>query len=127
MLELHWRPAERREQKRMIFDLFEPRLAFGRPTGGKGMALFRLEQEKANKMKLISKMAAPVVAVAALVGFAESAAACSPGYHKVKIQGNWICATNAPVGTSFAASGHAGASRAIRTQPLWSAGSARRF
>jgi hypothetical protein len=68
-----------------------------------------------HKMKLITRIAAPVVAIVALVGFAESAAACSPGYHKVKIQGNWICATNAPVATSFAASGHVASRRAIST------------
>jgi hypothetical protein len=106
--------------------LFERRLALRRPTGRKGMVLFRSEKEKGAEMKLITRMAAPIVAVAALVGFAESAAACSPGYHKVKIQGNWICATNAPVGTSFAASPHVGTSRAIRTKALWSAGVSRR-
>ncbi len=78
-------------------------------------------------MAIISRMAVPIVAVAALVGMAESAAACSHGYHRVKIQGNWICATNAPVGTSFVANQHPAARSAFRTRPLWGFRARHRF
>jgi hypothetical protein len=72
-------------------------------------------------------MAVPIVAVAALVGMAESAAACSHGYHRVKIQGNWICATNAPFGNSFVANHHSAARTPFRTRPLWGARMRSRF
>ncbi|KAB2912128.1 MAG: hypothetical protein F9K29_20390 [Hyphomicrobiaceae bacterium] len=50
-----------------------------------------------------SKIIAPIAAAAALIAFAGAAAACPPGYHKVKIQGNWICALDASASNNLAA------------------------
>ncbi len=50
-----------------------------------------------------SQIFAPIAAIAGLIAFAGTAAACPPGYHKVKIQGNWICALNASASNNLAA------------------------